>query len=121
MTIPRPTAMYDTECYPNFWLLKLKPRGCPTHSYRLKAGECFSVTRIAEITALFRRYTVVSFNGLGYDVPMITGALSGFTPEQLKVLNEQIQVAGGPFELQTQASVVGGTGSGLGVGGAWNA
>jgi len=84
--------MYDTECYPNFWLLKLKPRGCPTHSYRLKAGESFSAAQIAEIAALFQRYTVVSFNGLGYDVPMITGSLSGFTPEQLKVINDRIIV-----------------------------
>lgn len=90
--VPLPVAFYDTECYPNYWLLKFRPRKAAVYTFRLYAGQSFSPADAARIRLLFEAFTTVSFNGNGYDVPLITGALMGYTPEQLKWLNDQIIV-----------------------------
>lgn len=100
MTIPhphaadakRPVALVDTECYPNFWLLKIRPVGGTTLAYRLYAGQSFDRDVAARIATLFDAYTVITFNGRYYDVPMIAAALAGYTPEQLKWVNDRIIV-----------------------------
>lgn len=85
-------AFFDTECYPNFWLLRFRIRGGPTLSFRLYAGQHFTEAQATQINDLFSRYTVVSFNGIGYDKWMIGYALSGATPAELKVINDRIIV-----------------------------
>lgn len=87
-----PVAEFDTECYPNYWLLKLRPIGFATKSWRLYCGQTLSQHFINEIALSFRTFQVISFNGIFYDVPMIAAALSGFTCEQLKWLNDRIIV-----------------------------
>jgi len=89
---PSPSAFYDTECYPNYWLLKLRPNGGSVYTFRLREGESFAPTEAARIRLLFEAFTTVSFNGNGYDIPMITAALMGYRPDQLKWLNDQIIV-----------------------------
>ena len=93
-TVSRPVAFYDTECFPNYWLLKFRPRGAgaPVYGFRLRAGQSFDQATCARIRLLFEAYSVVSFNGLRYDVPMITSALIGYTAEQLKWQNDRIIV-----------------------------
>lgn len=91
-TAVRPLAFYDTECFPNYWLLKLRPRGGQVYSFRLRTGERFDAAQVARIKLLFAAYTVVSFNGLRYDVPMVISALTGYTAEQLKWQNDRIIV-----------------------------
>lgn len=90
----RPVAFYDTECFPNYWLLKFRPRGAgaPVYGFRLRAGQSFDQDTCARIRLLFEAYSVISFNGLRYDVPMITSALIGYTAEQLKWQNDRIIV-----------------------------
>lgn len=93
-------APFDTECYPNYWLLKIRPRGMPTFAFRLLEGEQFDDSTIRTIRALFGMFTVVSFNGRGYDISMITAALLRFTPAELKALNDRIIVENvKPWEL----------------------
>ncbi len=93
-TSARPVAFYDTECFPNYWLLKFRPRGAgaPVYAFRLRAGQSFTDAEVARMRLLFEAYTVVSFNGLRYDVPMITSAFMGYTAEQLKWQNDRIIV-----------------------------
>jgi hypothetical protein len=88
----KPIAFYDTECFPNFWLLKIRPQGGECFTFALGAGERLTPPAVASITTLFQIFTTVSFNGNYYDVPMICAALSGYAPEQLKWLNDQIIV-----------------------------
>jgi hypothetical protein len=96
----RPVAIYDTECFPNYWLLKIRPRGAQAYAFRLFAGQSFDAAQIARIRLLFEVYTVVSFNGIYYDVPMISAALAGYSAEQLKWLNDRIIVdKAKPWEL----------------------
>jgi len=59
-------------------------------SYRLEEGQSFSNDQKATIQGWFDRYTAISFNGIRYDVPMITAALMGYTPAQLKELSDRM-------------------------------
>lgn len=96
----KPVAFYDTECYPNYWLLKFRPQAGAVYTFELRAGERLGVRAIAQITRLFELFTTVSFNGNYYDVPMVSAALAGYTCEQLKWLSDQIIVHGQkPWEL----------------------
>lgn len=88
----KPVAFYDTECYPNYWLLKFRPQGGAVYSFELRAGERFDTVTVSRIRRLFDLFTTVSFNGNYYDVPMICAALAGYSTEQLKWLNDQIIV-----------------------------
>lgn len=95
----RPVAFFDTECFPEYWLLKLRPRNGQVYSFRLHAGQSFDAPTVARMRLLFEAYKVISFNGLGYDIPMIIAAMSGYTAEQLKWMNDRIippQVKGQP-------------------------
>jgi len=88
----KPVAFYDTECYPNFWLLKFKLVTGVVYTFRLKFGESFDLDQKRQILNLFDLITVVSFNGNYYDVPMICAALQGYDPTQLKMINDRIIV-----------------------------
>lgn len=88
----KPVAFYDTEAFPNYWLLKIRVQNGPVFSFSLQHGESFNQTQIHEIESLFALFLVVSFNGNYYDVPIICAALCGFTCEQLKWLSDEIIV-----------------------------
>ena len=53
-TASRPVAFYDTECFPNYWLLKFRPRGGQAYSFRLRAGQGFDQTTAARIRLLLK-------------------------------------------------------------------
>lgn len=96
----KPVAFYDTECYPNYWLLKFRPQAGSVYTFELRAGESFDAETRRRIAYLFELFTVVSFNGNYYDVPMVSAAIAGYTCEQLKWLNDEIIVRGAkPWEL----------------------
>lgn len=100
--ISRPVAFYDTECFPNYWLLKFRPRlpGGRVYTFRLHSTQSFDYDAISSVRLLFDSFCAVSFNGNYYDVPMITAALSGYTAEQLKLINDSIIVEKAkPWEL----------------------
>lgn len=92
-TLVRPVAYFDTECYPNFWLLKVRVKSTGVvYSFKLLPDQVFSQAECYRIRLVFQSFQVISFNGLNYDVPMIDGALSGLTCEQLKFRNDQMIV-----------------------------
>lgn len=89
---PKSRAYWDTECYPNYWLLKFKPKGGQTLSFAIKNGESFHPAVMDEMLHLFEKYVGVGFNTIYYDVPMMRGVLAGYDTEQLKWLNDQLIV-----------------------------
>jgi hypothetical protein len=98
--LTKPVALYDTECYPNYWLLKFKLQSGFIHSFQLLEGQTFTIEQRRQILTLFAVLTTVSFNGIYYDVPMIAAALNGYDPAQLKMVNDKIIVEGlKPWEL----------------------
>lgn len=85
-------AYFDTECFRNYWLLKIRPEWGNSCAYRLREGQTLSQFSILQIQGWFNDCTVISFNGIRYDVPMITAALMGYTPEQLKIVSDRMIV-----------------------------
>lgn len=86
----RPLAEVDTECYPDYWLFKLYDDSTRQfYSFGMWPGNPLDITGVVN---LLSRYTIVTFNGIGYDVPMITLALYGATCAQLKEANDDIIV-----------------------------
>lgn len=96
----KPVALYDTECYPNYWLLKFAFENGAQIKVELYDGQRLTREDCERIVRFFDTVTSISFNGIYYDVPMITGALQGYTPRELKMLNDRIIVQGvKPWEL----------------------
>lgn len=96
----KPVALYDTECYPNYWLLKFGFENGARVKVELYDGQRLAREDCERIVRFFDSVTAVSFNGNYYDVPMITGALQGYTTRELKLLNDRIIVQGvKPWEL----------------------
>lgn len=87
-----PIAYIDTECFKNYWLLKILDQWGNVYDFSITNGQSLSVTDRQRIYNIFELFTVISFNGINYDVPMIGGALVGFDTSQLKALNDRIIV-----------------------------
>lgn len=86
--------MLDIECYIDYYLVSFK---CiDTGRYRefeMYEGQPLDRTAISKI---MNNNLTVSFNGLAYDLPMITAALRGYTNEQLKCLSDELITSGKP-------------------------
>ena len=81
------TAAMDTECYTNYFLCAFD------------TGEYFELydghpLDHAGLKKALSRYTLVTFNGINYDVPIISAALSGCTNTELKTLSDRFIVGG---------------------------
>ncbi|MCB1865155.1 MAG: hypothetical protein KDG50_06965 [Chromatiales bacterium] len=100
----RPIAVCDTECYPNYWSIAFK---C-LETNRVKL---FRRTRSNEldrvgVARIIRNFRIVTFNGNGYDCPMIALAMSGATNSQLKQANDDIIMGGmKPWEFRDKYGV----------------
>lgn len=93
----KPESVIDSECYVNYWLCMFD-NGDDVELWddrHLVNG--FDTTPEHWRKALFDllcRFCVVSFNGVGYDAPLITLALEGATPAALKAASDAIIVRG---------------------------
>ena len=96
----KPVAFTDTECFPNYWTLKMRVQNGPLFSFSICTGQSFDTATIRRIEYLIEQFTLITFNGRYYDVPIIAAALCGFNCEQLKWLSDEIIVGGRkPWEL----------------------
>lgn len=86
-------SVFDTECYGSYWLCKFD------------TGEVFqlipgSTLDIDGLRRTLSRYTLVSFNGLHYDIPIISLALQGHDNATLKAASDAIIVGNKrPWEI----------------------
>lgn len=95
MTIPppKPTSAVDTECYRDYWLCMFETG----EVFEQWPGQPLDRQGLANALA---RYQCITFNGRGYDMPLITLALQGATCEQLKQASNAIIVYGTkPWEI----------------------
>lgn len=82
----------DTECYVNYWLIKFYDPAKPsvvTWEFEMWPGHPLDVVGVRTELA---RSTIVTFNGINYDLPMITLALAGADCSALKKANDLIIV-----------------------------
>jgi hypothetical protein len=85
-------AFVDTECYRNYWLLKIRPQGGGVITFRLLEGESFSPLQVEQIRRVLDTYCCVTFYGKGYDRWTISRALTGATPAQIREVNDALIV-----------------------------
>lgn len=77
----RPTAVLDTESYPNLWAIGFRDLATKrVVKLKLEPGGTLDRARIAKI---MRNYRVITFNGVAYDMPIIALAMSGATCEDM--------------------------------------
>lgn len=86
----RERMVFDVECYPNFFQVAFKS---------LRTGKVidFIMTEtlqlnIPKLRWMFENFTVVSFNGISYDLPIVSLALAGKNNALLMHATEQIIV-----------------------------
>jgi len=92
----RPFCVADTECYPNYWSIQLREVHGQrrTRVFERMPGHPLDV---AGVHRIMRNFTLVGFNLIGYDSPMIAFALSGATNGQLKAASDDIIKGGLKF------------------------
>lgn len=84
----RPEAELDIECFHNWFLVGITDSTSGTRwDYQMVPGTKLDVPAI---TVLLQHFTIVTFNGQGYDVPMLCYALNGATCAELKAANDDI-------------------------------
>jgi hypothetical protein len=84
----------DTECYKDYFLFAAKNiLTGKTHLCDMHPGKALDVVAIKR---LMRENTTISFNGFGYDLPILVKAVTGSTCEQLKRLSDKIIKSGFP-------------------------
>lgn len=84
----KPVAVFDTECYINYWLCKfLNPTTGGFAEYELYKDHPLDVGGLRKV---LDRYTVIGFNSKDYDMPLITAALGGASNEQLKAMTADV-------------------------------
>lgn len=94
----------DTECYRDYWLLKAK---CLTtgrmRDFERTPEQPLDVNAVRQLLALYRS---VSFNGINYDLPMISLALTGASNGMLKAASDRIIVGKlKPWEFEKEFGV----------------
>ncbi|AEY69583.1 DNA polymerase [Burkholderia phage vB_BceS_AH2] len=88
---PRKTAVCDTECYRDYWLIYFRDVESNNRRYfEMYPGHPLDIDGLRE---LLRRLRIVTFNGNNYDVPMISLALAGANCAELKRASDGIILA----------------------------
>lgn len=81
------TLFFDTECYPNYFLLMFKLSDGRKKFFELDEN---SKLDLQYIKKLFKETTTIGFNSRMYDIPMILYALRGKNNAELKKLSDRL-------------------------------
>jgi hypothetical protein len=82
----RPRLATDTETFPNLWMIGF--RDVETKRIvKLMRTEDQELDR-NRVAKILRNYRIYTFNGINYDLPMISLAMTGATCEELKAAND---------------------------------
>ena len=84
----KPTLIYDTEVYEDYFLVSfLNAETGNTRHIEMFPGQDFNATLARKIIG---RHRLVSFNGINFDMPLITMALTGATCSEIKAVCNKI-------------------------------
>lgn len=94
-TETRPVAVMDTECFPNYWAIAFRD----VATQRIKRFRKFKDEPLDRqgIATILRKWRIISFNGIRYDITMILIAMNGADNETLKRANDMLIVEGIPY------------------------
>jgi hypothetical protein len=96
----KPIAAVDCEVYRNFFLVQFKRLDTGAVRY-FEMHDDQPLEREA-LLATMRKLTLVSFNGIKYDMPILGRALKGATCEQIKEMSDLLIVGNVPHWKLTQ-------------------
>lgn len=85
----KPIKTNDTECYPNYWLAKFRD----VDTKQMVKVEMYQgmPLNVPLLVQLLHSATIITFNGLGYDMIMLSAAVTGrFDNDAMKRLNDYI-------------------------------
>lgn len=87
----RPLATLDIECFRDYFLVMFS-KIVDGKKIRFKGFEKYHDHPLDSrgVVSVLRSYTMVTFNGLGYDMNMLMYALTGVTNKQLKAASDHI-------------------------------
>lgn len=86
---------YDLEVYLNYFLASFyNVETENVRHFELFDDECFSDENVRIITTIMAQAEIVGFNSINYDLPILSLALLGAKPKQLKGLSDDIIVGG---------------------------
>lgn len=95
---PRPVdSVCDTECYQNYWLCMFDTELDVElwNNLWFVNGEPASLDAfLTTLTTALKRYRIITFNGIHYDMPIVTLALGGASNAKLKEASDAIIVYG---------------------------
>lgn len=77
----------DVETYRDYFLAKFRSRDGTTRDYELYDGHPFFAEQVRQILST---YTIITFNGENYDIPMVMLALRGLSNAKLKEASDWI-------------------------------
>jgi len=88
--LKRKTVVMDIEVYRNYFLIMF----CQTKNRRTIKFEKFNDSEldIKTINSIMQKYTVITFNGIGYDHPILLAALNGLANSVIKDISDEIIV-----------------------------
>ena len=71
----KPINTCDTECYPNYWLAKFRD----VDTKQMVKVEMYQGVplNVGLLQQLLHSATIITFNGLGYDMIMLSAAVTG--------------------------------------------
>jgi len=95
----------DTECYRDYWLIAFRNiANGKVRSFEMYPGKELDGRRVGHI---MRNNELISFNGIRYDLPMITLALGGADNLELKQASDYLILDENatPWEFQTKYNV----------------
>jgi DNA polymerase elongation subunit (family B) len=88
----RPLAVLDIECYKDYFLIALKNiETRKSVSFEMVEGKPLDTVNLESI---LRKYTIVTFNGNSYDIPVLKLAMKGVHNQALKTLGDDIIMNG---------------------------
>jgi hypothetical protein len=101
------TLVFDIECMPNWFLVAFRNVGTgKVAMYETYEGHPLDVAMLRKILNTFK---LVSFNGINYDIPVLSMAMTGASCEEIRKVSDAIIVGGKRYwevARQFQFSVV---------------
>lgn len=96
---------YDIECYKNYFLIMFRKLSGGDPVYYEMFND--SPLNINGIKHMLNKYTMVSFNGLGYDRQIVAAALNGLTNQQIHNVSNYIIQGDNtrPWQVLTQFGI----------------
>ena len=90
----RPQAVLDIECSHGWFLVAVRDiTKVDAHSFEMPSGAMPEELR-EKIRKILKTYRIYTFNGVGYDIPLLMYMLTGATVEQLKHASDRIVIGG---------------------------